>query len=163
MPLMRHDDALAYTEQEAPFHRPVLQGGREEAQTAGGGGAAGEFGEGITGLWGIARASHLVRLTGKGYDGGDKNWLDVAVNLRKAQNIWTRMTRILVREGADPRISGLFFKAAIQAVLLFGLEMWVLTPCMKQALGSFQHRVAQRITGRQPRRPREGGWEYPLL
>ena len=31
-----------------------------------------------------------------------------------------RMTRILGREGADPRISGLFFKVVVQAVLLFG-------------------------------------------
>ena len=34
---------------------------------------------------------------------------------------------------------------------------------MKQDLGSFHHRVARQITGRQPRRTREGGWEYPPL
>ena len=30
-------------------------------------------------------------------------------------------------------------------------------------MGSFQHRVAHRITRRQPRRRGEGGWEYPTL
>ena len=59
---------------------------------------------------------------------GEDNWLAMAGNLRKASKIWTRMTRILGREGAEPRISGLFFNAVVQAVLLFGSEMWVLTP-----------------------------------
>ena len=62
------------------------------------------------------------------------------------------MTRILGREGADPRMSGLFFKAVIQAVLLFGSETWVLTPRMEGALGSVQHRVAQQMTGSHMRR-----------
>ena len=73
------------------------------------------------------------------------------------------MTRILVLEGAYPRILGLFFKEFIQAVLLFGSETWVLIPHMERALGRFQHRVAQRITGSNPRRMGEGRWEYNPL
>ena len=53
-----------------------------------------------------------------------------------------------------------FFKAVVHAVLVFGSEMWVPTPRMGQALGSFQHRVVRQIMGRQPRRRKEGGWEY---
>ena len=34
---------------------------------------------------------------------------------------------------------------------------------MERALGSFKHGVAMWITGRQPNRREEGGWEYPLL
>ena len=83
---------------------------------------------------------------------GENNWPAVAVNLRKAQKIWTRMTRILGWEGAYPRISGLFSKVVVQAVLIFGSETWVLTPCMERSLGRFQHRLARHITGRQPRR-----------
>ena len=71
-------------------------------------------------------------LTGGGYD-----CQAVVGNLRKARKIWTQMKRILVREGADPRILGVFFKAVVQVVFLFELETWVLTPCMEQALGSF--------------------------
>ena len=55
---------------------------------------------------------------------------------------WTRMTRILGREETYPRISGLFLKAVVQAVLLFGSETWVLTTHMERALGRFQHRAA---------------------
>ena len=51
----------------------------------------------------------------------------------------------------------------VQAMLMFGLETWVLTPRMGWALGGLQHRVARRITGRQPKRREYGGWEYPPL
>ena len=50
-----------------------------------------------------------------------------------------------------------------QAVLLFGAETWVLTPSMEWALGSFQHRVEQHLTVRQPRIRGDGSWEYPPL
>ena len=56
------------------------------------------------------------------------------------------MLRILIREGADPKVSGYFFKAVCQAVFLFEAETWVLTPSMES---SFQHRVAPRLIGRQ--------------
>ena len=50
VPPLRHDGALVCTEQEATYHHPVRQGVGKEAQAAGGGGAAGEFGEGLSGL-----------------------------------------------------------------------------------------------------------------
>ena len=71
--------------------------------------------------------------------------------------------RILGREGAYPRVYGMFFKVVVQAVLVLGLETWVLTPCMERSLVSFQHRFARRITGRHLRRRRGGVWEYPPL
>ena len=70
----------------------------------------------------------------------------------KARKSWGRLLWILSREGADPKVSGHFSKAVTQGVLLFGAETWVLKPGMEQDLSSFQHRVAQRLTGRQPRR-----------
>ena len=53
-----------------------------------------------------------------------------------------RMTRILIRQRDYPKVSGLFFKAVVQAVLLLGAETWELTPRVERALSSFQHRVA---------------------
>ena len=70
---------------------------------------------------------------------------------------WARLMRILGREGAYPRVYGMFFKVVVQAVLVLGLETWVLTPCMERSLVSFQHRFARRITGRHLRRRRGGG------
>ena len=71
--------------------------------------------------------------------------------------------QILIREGEDPKVLGHFHKAVVQAVLLFGAETWVLTPRMERDLDTFQHRVALRLTGRQPRRRGVGSWAYPQL
>ena len=37
----------------------------------------------------------------------------MADNLRKARKSWKNMMRILIREGEDPGISGLFFKVVV--------------------------------------------------
>ena len=59
---------------------------------------------------------------------GDHDWPVVAGNLVKAQMSWGRLTRILIREGAEKRTSETFFKAVVQQVLLLGTEAWVMTP-----------------------------------
>ena len=47
------------------------------------------------------------------------------------------MSRILSREGADPQVSGIFFKSVVKAVLFFGEENWVVIPHMGKARGGF--------------------------
>ena len=69
-------------------------------------------------------------------------------NLRKAQKIWARLTRIIGQKGANLTVSGMFFKAVVQAVPLFGSETWVTNPHIGQAMGSSQHGVARGIMGR---------------
>ena len=73
------------------------------------------------------------------------------------------MQQIISREGANKRVLGNSFKAVVQQVLLFGEETWVVTPRMDQALNSFIHWVARRITGRQPWRGWDGKLFYPSL
>ena len=51
----------------------------------------------------------------------------------------------------------------VQQVLLFGAEMWVVTPRIERALKSFIYGAARRITGRQPWRGWDGKWFYPSL
>ena len=60
-------------------------------------------------------------------------------------------------------MSGNFYKAVAQAMLLFRAETWVLTQNTERDLESLQHRVAKRITEKQPRRRTDGIWEYPPL
>ena len=81
---------------------------------------------------------------------GDYDWLAVVGNLGKAWKSWGRLSRNLSREGADPKVSGIFYKAVVQSVFLFAAETWVLTPRMEQDLECFQNRVARRITRKQP-------------
>ena len=90
----------------------------------------------------------------------DDDWPAVARNLQKARVTWGRLARILGREGADPKVSRHFYISVTQQVLLFGAETWVLTKKMEAALEAFQDRVARRLTGRMPRRGRDGKWLY---
>ena len=65
----------------------------------------------------------------------DDHWPAVVITSDREKTVWRRMSRILSRERATPRVSGFFFKAMIQAVMLFGAETWVITPLAGTALG----------------------------
>ena len=91
----------------------------------------------------------------------DDDWLAVVRNFL-ARVVCKRMKRIISREGTEPRVSGLFFKAVVQVVFLFVSETWVVTPRMGSALGGFQGQVARRIMGHLPRRKPERKWTYTL-
>ena len=68
----------------------------------------------------------------------DDDWPAVIRNLEKAQAVGRSMLKILRREGAMPLVYRYFFKAVVQSILLFCVEMWVLTLCMGRVLGGFQ-------------------------
>ena len=93
----------------------------------------------------------------------DYEWLAVVGNLGKTRNNCGRLLRIFSREGAYPKVSGHFYKAVSQVVLLFGVETWFLIPRIERALDRFQHRVTRRLTVRQPRIRGGGSWAYPPL
>ena len=44
-------------------------------------------------------------------------------------------------------------------VLLFVEEMWFLTQRVEKAMDSFQSRAASRLTRKQLRRKKDGGWD----
>ena len=50
----------------------------------------------------------------------------------------------------------------VQAVLILGSELWVVTPNIMRFLASLNNRVAQRNYGLMPLF-RNGLWEYPLI
>ena len=79
------------------------------------------------------------------------DWPAVVGNLKKSRKSWSWLMSILGQEGANPRVSGMFFKAVVQAVLIFGSATWVLNPHIRRDLGSLKHGVSRGITGRHPR------------
>ena len=91
------------------------------------------------------------------YDG----WTVVVHNLRKAQKKWEQLSRVMVREGRDSCTPGLFYAVVVQAVLLYGSDMWVMSPLIGKMMGSFQLMVIHRLTGWQPRRRAYGTWSTP--
>lgn len=94
----------------------------------------------------------------------DDDWAAMTWNLGKARQRWSMTSRVLSREGASPRISAMFYKAIIQTVLLYGSETWVISGDIMNALRSFHHSVARRLTGRYPyQHPDSGDWIYPSI
>ena len=51
VPLMQHSGPLVRSNQKAPCHHPVIQGGGTEEKEDRGGGTSGELLEGLSGLW----------------------------------------------------------------------------------------------------------------
>ena len=58
--------------------------------------------------------------------------------------------RVLGREGEDALKFGYLLMTVVQAILLFGSEMWVVTPHIGKNLGGFHHQVFRQITGKKP-------------
>ena len=94
----------------------------------------------------------------------DNDWPALYRNVKKARQRWAMIAPVLAREGAKPRVSGMFYKAVVQSVLLFGSETWNLNSTMLKTLQGFHHRIARRLSRRMPRfLPEEDKWEYPPI
>jgi hypothetical protein len=83
------------------------------------------------------------------------------LNLTKAGKSWVRVSCVLRAENASRKVSGVFYKATVQAVLLFGSEMWKLSTSSLKNLEGFHLRAACCMTGMQPTRNPDGTWTYP--
>ena len=81
-------------------------------------------------------------------------------NLKKARRVWARISNVFPAENVSPRVCGMFYKATVQSVLLFGSETWALTPSTLKRLEGFHVRAARRMTGKMPVFA-HGIWTYP--
>ena len=70
----------------------------------------------------------------------------IANNLMKARKSWSRISKVLRADNASPRVCGMFYKATVQAILLYGSETWNLTPTALRTLEGFHLRAARRMT-----------------
>jgi hypothetical protein len=81
--------------------------------------------------------------------------------LTRARQKWGRISQMLRGQAASPRARGYFYKAIVQAVLLYGSETWTLSDRMLKLFRSFHHRVARHLTGRHIRQDDDGVWHCP--
>lgn len=65
--------------------------------------------------------------------------------IQRARAMWERISRILSREGGEPKAVSSIYKAVIQAVLLYGSESWVLTQAMMRSLPRVPNRKIHRL------------------
>ena len=83
-------------------------------------------------------------------------WKEVHRNINKARSIWKRLGKMLIWEGADSRVSYLFYRAVVQVVLLFGSESWALSEAMIGVVEVTHVGFLRQITGNQARRQVDG-------
>ena len=54
--------------------------------------------------------------------------------LKKVRQVWGRLGKLLQREGMEPEVLEKLYHTVVQAVLLFGVETWVLLAPMMKSL-----------------------------
>ena len=64
----------------------------------------------------------------------DDDWTAVQRNIIHARSVWWRLGTLLQREGTYPRVVTMFYRAVLQAILLYGLETWVLLEEMESKI-----------------------------
>ena len=61
------------------------------------------------------------RYLGRSLDQTDDDWPDVRKNIMRARSVWGRLGTLLQREEEEPRVSEIFYRAVMQAIILHGL------------------------------------------
>jgi hypothetical protein len=90
----------------------------------------------------------VFKYLGRPLSSTDDEWPAIYRNLTRARKRWAQVSRVLVREGADPKTAAMFYKAVVQSVLLYGCETWDTSPTVL-ALSGFQQSGAAAF-GSQP-------------
>ena len=56
----------------------------------------------------------------------NSDWATLYQNIRNTKRRWGMMSGVLVKAGATVRARPIFYKAVVQAVLIYGSESWVI-------------------------------------
>jgi hypothetical protein len=92
----------------------------------------------------------------------DKDVQAMRHQLRKARGTWARVRQVLRSKNTTPRVAAKFYKAGVQAVLLYGSKTWNLTKAVLAWLEGFHVRATYRMAQvHWPRRVAGNQWEYP--
>ena len=61
---------------------------------------------------------------------------------------------------APVKAQAMIYKAVVQAVLLYGIKIWVVTDVMMMVLEGFHHRIVRGIVGITARRGADREWDW---
>lgn len=78
-----------------------------------------------------------------------------------AREKWGKLSDAIRYQGARATTRGYFYKAIIQAILLYGSDTWTLTEVTLRPFRSFHARVGRHLTGKHIRQLTDGTWHYP--
>lgn len=112
----------------------------------------------------LLQAVQQFRYLGRPITSSDDDWMAVHQNLSQVQQWWGYLNCVLTWDRASPWVSGMFYKATVQAILLYSLETWTIIQAMLKALQGFHNRVKHRIASMMAtHNPQTNQWEYPLI
>ena len=60
----------------------------------------------------------------------DDDWPTIRRNIMRTRTVWGRLGKLVLREGAYPRVLEMFYRTVAQTVQLFGLKTWLLSAAM---------------------------------
>ena len=67
---------------------------------------------------------------------------------------------MLGKMGAPIKTHAMMYKAVLQAVLLYGSKIWMVTYAMVTVLEGFYHRISGRVVGMTESKGESGEWEW---
>ena len=112
------------------------------------------------------RLVEIFKYLGRNIARDDCDMPAIRRNLKRARQVWGRISKIIAKEEVQPKVAGMFYQAVVAAVLLYGSETWCLTNTARRPLDGFHVEAVRRITGKMPRKVRQGGEEqlvYPHI
>ena len=71
--------------------------------------------------------------------------------------------KVMGETGESIKARPMIYKAVVQVVLLYGIEIWMVTGSMMMVLGGFHNSIAIWIAGMTERKGDSGGWEWNLV
>ena len=82
-------------------------------------------------------------------------------DIMRTRSVWGRLGKLLRRKGTDTKATESFYRAAVQAILLYGLEKWVVLESMTKMTERTHTDFLKMITGKIAKRLGYGTWETP--
>ena len=85
---------------------------------------------------------------GRPLDQTDNDWIAIRQNIMLSRTVWGRLGEILRREGVYPRVEAMFYRSVEQAVLLFGLDTWLISVSIERKVEGTYMDYLRQITGK---------------
>jgi hypothetical protein len=81
-------------------------------------------------------------------DRNDNDWPAIQCATSWAQSVWGQLQHLLEKDYVGLKSMSSFYRSVVQAILLYGLESWVLMAVMKWTLQSFHQSVLRYLPGK---------------
>ena len=90
----------------------------------------------------------IFKYLGRTLDQTDDDWPAVRQNIMHARLVRGRLGTLLRREGAEPKVSAMFYRVVAQAALIFGSDTWLFWAEMKRKVEEKHTCFLRHITGK---------------